>query len=188
MHDSLFCLHHGHGIGRYLTTHRLRLTQSTATGRLQLFFITSHELRRIYISFLGIEWSKSILLWIHVLLIWRNVYIYIYIYASGEWIYIESRMQLAWVGIAMETKVYSLLPSLNLKSRVKLAESSNLSSFGFRPCPRALASSSTVESEREKEKGKEKEKEKEKEGLGCDSRPVYVATPPNRQLRTPHSG
>ncbi|KAE8056686.1 hypothetical protein FH972_013434 [Carpinus fangiana] len=82
----------------------------------------------------------------------------------------------------METKVYSLVPSIKLKSRVKLAESSKLSSFGFRPCPRVLASSTTVESEREKEKAKEKE------GSGCDSRPVYVATPPNRQLRTPHSG
>ncbi|KAE8056601.1 hypothetical protein FH972_013356 [Carpinus fangiana] len=97
----------------------------------------------------------------------------------------------------METMVYSLcephyfspnfgVPSINLKSSVKLAQSSKLSSFGaqrsspklgFRPCPRVFASSSTVEREREKEK----------EGSGSVS-PVYVPTPPNRELRTPHSG
>ncbi|XP_059460050.1 tocopherol cyclase, chloroplastic-like isoform X2 [Corylus avellana] len=99
----------------------------------------------------------------------------------------------------METMVYSLcephhfspnfgVPSLNLKSSVKLAQPSKLSSFGtqrsspklgFRPCPRVFASSSTVE--------KEGEKEKDKEGSGSVT-PVYVPTPPNRELRTPHSG
>ncbi|GLT52865.1 hypothetical protein SLA2020_261780 [Shorea laevis] len=97
----------------------------------------------------------------------------------------------------METKVYSLcephnfsphfgIPSINLKSSVKLARSSKLSSFGtqrsypklgFRPSPRVFASSSTVERERGKEK----------EDSGSVSS-VYVPTPPNRELRTPHSG
>ncbi|KAE8056602.1 hypothetical protein FH972_013357 [Carpinus fangiana] len=99
----------------------------------------------------------------------------------------------------METMVCSLcephhfspnfgLPSINLKSSVKLAQPSKLSSFGtqrsspkqgFQPCPRVFASSSTVEREREKEE--------EEEGSGSVT-PAYVPMPPNREHRTPHSG
>ncbi|KAB1204377.1 Tocopherol cyclase, chloroplastic [Morella rubra] len=106
----------------------------------------------------------------------------------------------------METKVYSLyephhfspnfgIHFINRNSGVKLARSPNFSSFGsqwstpklrFRISPRVLASNSMSKGESNGSSSTvDKETGKESSGPVI---PVYEPTPPNRELRTPHSG
>ncbi|KAK7858113.1 tocopherol cyclase [Quercus suber] len=98
----------------------------------------------------------------------------------------------------METKLFSLchqprhfspnlgFPSTNLNSTLKLKLKLKLpqpsSKLGFRTSPIVFASTSTSQGESNASSTIETERQ------SSASVPLYVPTPPNRELRTPHSG
>jgi tocopherol cyclase len=96
----------------------------------------------------------------------------------------------------METKLYSLyqphhfspnlgFPSINLNSTLKLPSKLTSPKLGFWTSPRVFASISTSQGESQESSTFEREREKQS---SASVNPVYVPTPPNRELRTPHSG
>lgn len=98
---------------------------------------------------------------------------------------------------AMETKLVSLchqprhfspnlgFPSTNLNStlKLKLKLPQRSSKLGFRTSPIVFASISTSQGESSASSPIEREKQS-----SASVSPLYVPTPPNRELRTPHSG
>ncbi|GMY17600.1 tocopherol cyclase, chloroplastic [Fagus crenata] len=96
----------------------------------------------------------------------------------------------------METKLYSLyqphhfslnlgFPSINLNSTLKLPSKLTSPKLEFRTSPRVFASILTSQGESQESSTFEREREKQS---SASVNPVYVPTPPNRELRTPHSG
>ncbi|KAJ7958570.1 Tocopherol cyclase [Quillaja saponaria] len=105
----------------------------------------------------------------------------------------------------METKLYSLcephhfsshfgVPITNPNSHVRLSQSSKSSFFcsqrvslklGFRSSSQIFVSKSISDGESSASSTIEREKEEDSVG---SVKPIYVPTPPNRELRTPHSG
>ncbi|GMY17601.1 tocopherol cyclase, chloroplastic [Fagus crenata] len=96
----------------------------------------------------------------------------------------------------METKLYSLyqphhfspnlgFPSINLNSTLKLPSKLTSPKLGFRKSLRVFASILTSQGESQESSTFEREREKQS---SASVNPVYVPTPPNRELRTPHSG